>query len=104
VVRTKFSLEKGDIIICGTDGLWDNMFVDEITKVVTKNLEGLGEISNTVESVSNIAKELALLALNHGRDPYYASPFAQRSNRNNTRGGKLDDTTVLVSYVNEQFI
>uniref|UniRef100_A0A3Q7GMH3 Protein phosphatase n=1 Tax=Solanum lycopersicum TaxID=4081 RepID=A0A3Q7GMH3_SOLLC len=59
------NLQVGDTIIMGSDGLFDNIFDQEIVSVVTTN-----------DDVSNAAKALADLARNHSVDTKFDSPFS----------------------------
>lgn len=39
-----FPIKKGDIVIAASDGLWDNMFDDEIEEILNINYEKHWEI------------------------------------------------------------
>lgn len=89
-------LRPGDIVIAATDGLFDNVFPDEAAALVhlsKKKGEGPAEAA---AALSKYAKSRAL-------DPKYLSPFAYGAQQMGYRylGGKLDDITVVVSYVDE---
>ncbi|KAF3630243.1 putative protein phosphatase 2C 1 [Capsicum annuum] len=58
-------LQVGDTIIMGSDGLFDNIFDQEIISIV-----------NTHDDVSNAAKALADLARNHSVDIKFDSPYS----------------------------
>lgn len=45
----EFFLQHGDCIIMGTDGLWDNVFANEVLQIVIKN----GVATNSTSSQSN---------------------------------------------------
>ncbi|XP_060174998.1 probable protein phosphatase 2C 1 [Lycium barbarum] len=94
-------LQIGDTIIMGSDGLFDNVFDQEIVSVVTTN-----------DDVSNAAKALADLARNHSVDTKFDSPFSLEARARGfdvpwwkkffgmkLTGGKLDDITVIVGKV-----
>lgn len=80
-------IEEGDLIILGTDGLWDNVFDDEIVHLCT-----------TISDPQLLAEKLAQKAHEYAMDPFILSPFAVAAQRQGLPflGGKLDDTTVLV--------
>ncbi|KAK4717655.1 hypothetical protein R3W88_015993 [Solanum pinnatisectum] len=95
------NLQVGDTIIMGSDGLFDNIFDQEIVSVVTTN-----------DDVSNAAKALADLARNHSVDTKFDSPFSLEARARGFdvpwwkkvfgmkfTGGKLDDITVIVGKV-----
>ncbi|XP_078178450.1 protein phosphatase 2C family protein isoform X1 [Carex rostrata] len=94
-------LKEQDIIVMGSDGLFDNVFDSEI----------LSEISK-FQDMAEAAKELAELASNHSKDFYFDSPFSIESRNRGfdvewwekllgkkLTGGKLDDITVIVAQV-----
>ncbi|GMI68133.1 hypothetical protein like AT4G16580 [Hibiscus trionum] len=84
----------GDVIVAGTDGLFDNLYNNEVTAVVVWSLRaGL--------SPESTAKQIATLARERAVDKNRQSPFAKAAQDAEFRynGGKLDDITVVVSYV-----
>lgn len=106
-----FELQDGDIVVVASDGLLDNLHPDEITEAL--NLVCLPSVPTRARGVSRvplirperIAKYLvdaALLRANprHGRG--YPTPFAEawfRYSGRHITGGKYDDTTAVVAYV-----
>lgn len=88
------AVSVGDVIVAGSDGLFDNLFNDEITSVVVEAVkEGL--------EPQAMAKKIADLARKRALDRNRPSPFSVAAQEAGYRyyGGKLDDTTVVVSYV-----
>ncbi|KAJ0987370.1 hypothetical protein J5N97_005726 [Dioscorea zingiberensis] len=88
------ALEEGDVIVTGTDGLFDNIYEQEIAAIVSKSLQASLK-------PSEIAEFLALRAQEVGRSTG-RSPFADAANAAGYpafTGGKLDDVTVIVSIV-----
>ncbi|KAJ3693809.1 hypothetical protein LUZ60_009289 [Juncus effusus] len=94
-------LKEGDIIVMGSDGLFDNIFDDEI----------LSEISK-FQDMKDAAKGLAELANNHSRDFYFDSPYIIEARKRGfdvkwyekalgkkLTGGKLDDITVVIGQI-----
>ncbi|XP_010556299.1 PREDICTED: probable protein phosphatase 2C 55 [Tarenaya hassleriana] len=84
----------GDIIISGTDGLFDNLYNNEITAVVVQAVRGgLGP--------KVTAQKIAALARQRAEDRDRQTPFSKAAQDAGFRyyGGKLDDITVVVSYV-----
>ncbi|KAK6939439.1 PPM-type phosphatase-like domain [Dillenia turbinata] len=84
----------GDVIIAGTDGLFDNLYSHEVTAVVVHAVRaGLGP---------NItAQKIAALARQRAQDKNRQTPFSSAAQDAGFRyyGGKLDDITVVVSYI-----
>ncbi|KAI4336896.1 hypothetical protein L6164_015372 [Bauhinia variegata] len=84
----------GDVIIAGTDGLFDNLYNNEIIAVVVHAIRaGL--------SPQVTAQKLAALARQRAHDKDRQTPFSTAAQDAGFRyyGGKLDDTTVIVSYI-----
>lgn len=88
------SVAPGDVIIAGTDGLFDNLYNNEIKTVVVQAMRaGLGpEVT---------AKKIAALARQRAQDKERQTPFATAAQDAGIRyyGGKLDDITVVVSFI-----
>lgn len=84
----------GDVIIAGTDGLFDNLYNNEVTAVVVHAVRaGLGP--------QITAQKIAALARQRAQDTHRQTPFSTAAQDAGFRyyGGKLDDITVVVSYV-----
>ena len=88
-------LQLGDIVIAGSDGLFDNLYDSDITRIVQNAVQSGVEGAELAES---LACELVTKAVDKGWDPMYRSPFAKTAQRAGKRfnGGKLDDTSVIV--------
>lgn len=86
---------KGDLVIVGSDGLFDNMYNEDIIKVVNDNIN---KASKTLQSTADdILRETYRLSL----DRSYISPFAKHAEEHNLyfRGGKSDDITIVVGEI-----
>ncbi|GLJ37371.1 hypothetical protein SUGI_0758350 [Cryptomeria japonica] len=97
---------EGDIVILGSDGLFDNVFDHEIESVISRY--GGSE----PEFVKKAAHALADLASTHARDRTFESPYCLEARIQGHdipmwkkllgmkfTGGKLDDITVIVGMV-----
>ncbi|KAJ8527681.1 hypothetical protein K7X08_015132 [Anisodus acutangulus] len=90
----KITVAPGDVLVAGTDGLFDNLYDADITGVVIRAMEdGLGP--------QMTAQKIAALAQQRGMDQTKPSPFSDAAKEAGFEhhGGKLDDITVVVSYV-----
>ncbi|XP_065847781.1 probable protein phosphatase 2C 26 isoform X1 [Euphorbia lathyris] len=98
---SKVELMEGDTIVMGSDGLFDNVFNEEIVSTMAKHT-----------SVAEAAKALANLANIHSTDSEFESPYALEARSKGfdvplwkkilgrkLTGGKLDDITVVVGRV-----
>ncbi|KAL0323107.1 UNVERIFIED_CONTAM: putative protein phosphatase 2C 55 [Sesamum angustifolium] len=84
----------GDVVIAGTDGLFDNLYNNDITAVVVHAVRaGLGPQAT--------AQKIAALARQRAQDKNRQTPFSTAAQEAGFRyyGGKLDDITVVVSYI-----
>nr|XP_018676934.1 PREDICTED: probable protein phosphatase 2C 55 isoform X2 [Musa acuminata subsp. malaccensis] len=89
-----FPVESGDVIVAGTDGLFDNLYNSDITAVVVHGIRaGLGP--------QVMAQKIAALARQRAQDKNRQTPFSTSAQEAGYRyyGGKLDDITVVVSYI-----
>ncbi|KAI8473568.1 MAG: phosphatase 2C-like domain-containing protein [Monoraphidium minutum] len=95
-MRFELTVQPGDIVITGTDGLWDNVFAEEAATIVSRcRAQGDGPEA--------AAHTLCRYARMRATDPKYHSPFSYGAIQAGYvfLGGKLDDITVLVSYISQ---
>lgn len=97
-IEKKIRLQRGDIVVLGTDGLFDNLYVEDMARLV-----GSAPQTDAV-SLATLAKQLAKAAYDLGADDDYVSPFAAEAIRHgkapsNYSGGKPDDISVIVALV-----
>ncbi|XP_071731482.1 probable protein phosphatase 2C 55 [Rutidosis leptorrhynchoides] len=88
------SVAPGDVIIAGTDGLFDNLYNNDITAIVVHAVRAGLEPQVTAQKIAALARQRAL-----ERDRQ--TPFSAAAQEAGFRyyGGKLDDITVVVSYI-----
>lgn len=86
--------KEGDVIVAGSDGLFDNLYVSKIKEYI-EQAERVGT------QLSVTAAKLAIQAIEIGKNQQVYSPFASkaRTHRILINGGKLDDTTVIVAKI-----
>ncbi|XP_057423807.1 probable protein phosphatase 2C 55 [Lotus japonicus] len=87
-------IAPGDVIVAGTDGLFDNLYNNEITAVVVHAVRANLSPQVTAQKIAALARQRAL-------DKDRQTPFSTAAQDAGFRyyGGKLDDTTVVVSYI-----
>ncbi|KAI3991360.1 hypothetical protein MKX01_034679 [Papaver californicum] len=92
----------GDVIVTGTDGLFDNLFTSEIEKIILDAEEEATSRGGKMDP-NKVAWTLADFALKKSLDPNNSTPFAEAEKEYNSlskgTGGKVDDITVIFSYV-----
>ncbi|GAU15324.1 hypothetical protein TSUD_03930 [Trifolium subterraneum] len=88
------AVAPGDVIVAGTDGLFDNLYNNEITAVVVHGVRAGLSPQVTAQKIAALARQRAL-------DKNRQTPFSTAAQDAGFRyyGGKLDDTTVVVSYI-----
>ncbi|CAL4913034.1 unnamed protein product [Urochloa decumbens] len=95
VQKYAIDLQEGDAIVTATDGLFDNVYEEEVAGIVSKSLEADLKPTEIAEFLVARAKEV-------GRCGFGSSPFsdaALAAGYLGYSGGKLDDVTVVVSVV-----
>ena len=97
-----FQLSIGDIIILASDGVLDNLFVKDIENIVLQ--ERYKYYHNVERFLEKAALRIAEDARTLSWDDEYLSPFSVKARESNRRyqfekGGKVDDTTVIVAVV-----
>ena len=92
---SSFVVRSGDVVIVGTDGLFDNLFEADVLKIVSKHQSQ----KESFDFPHIVARELAFLAKRIGESPNVKSPFSKHAIESGKYyfGGKNDDTTVLVA-------
>lgn len=90
-----FPVQKGDVIVMGTDGLLDNVSETEIVSEVERaRREG--------ESPGQLMQRLSKLAFDNSIDKKRSTPYSKAATEAFEMvysGGKPDDITVLVAYL-----
>jgi len=93
-------VNKNDLLILGTDGLFDNLFEHEILEIVENHLSNKKVISK--DDINSLAYSLARRAQEKSNDYLCESPFKEnyiKELKEKWNGGKVDDITVIVSLV-----
>ncbi|KAI3949304.1 hypothetical protein MKW98_023241 [Papaver atlanticum] len=95
IEKYDIDLDEGDVIIAATDGLFDNLYEQEIALIVSKSLEANLKPKEIADFLANRAQEVGRSKL--GRSPF--ADAAKTAGYTSYSGGKLDDVTVIVSVV-----
>ena len=84
------SMQAGDVLVVGTDGLFDNVYDEEIVSIVT-------ETEKEKPSATQVAEAIAAFASLKASSQSSQTPFADAAHRCGLRfeGGKLDDITCV---------
>ncbi|KAF5728397.1 putative Phosphatase 2C 55 [Tripterygium wilfordii] len=92
--QMRVTVKDGDVVVVGTDGLFDN--------VASKEIEDILEKEPTKDnSPEHLARKIAELALHNSMDKSILTPFAEACQEAgyNYVGGKVDDITVIVGLI-----
>jgi len=95
---TEHILHEDDIVVMASDGIWDNLYNDDVQVCVnsqlskTKSDSSLGNLQAVSDCISTLAEA-------KGYDTKYESPFSKeaKAHGKDLPGGKADDITVIVS-------
>ncbi|EAS01026.1 serine/threonine phosphatase 2C (macronuclear) [Tetrahymena thermophila SB210] len=89
-------IKDKDIVIVGSDGLFDNMSFEQIRQQITQYV-----MKDKIVDVQSLAKDIGGQAKTFSLSWLYDSPFAQkaRASKHYYMGGKSDDITVIVGQV-----
>uniref|UniRef100_A0A7S0WYH8 Protein phosphatase n=1 Tax=Chlamydomonas leiostraca TaxID=1034604 RepID=A0A7S0WYH8_9CHLO len=92
--RFELGVLPDDVIVMGTDGLWDNCFDEEVASVINYCQDVNMPMDKTAQVLAHYARHRA-------SDPKFASPFAYSAFQAGFAymGGKMDDITVVVARV-----
>jgi protein phosphatase PTC7 len=89
----EFDVEQGDIVVAGTDGLFDNLFGSEIEEILQEHggrscPQDLAWTITTVASMNSTSED-------------YDSPFAVAAESEGIEhiGGKDDDITIIIAII-----
>ncbi|KAF4746530.1 hypothetical protein FOZ63_002506, partial [Perkinsus olseni] len=92
-VVKKIQLEEGDKVVFATDGLWDNLYDEDVCSIV----------QGTADNVKLACRTLAEAAYRNSRDKTYFSPFSERAaeffGHRIHIGGKVDNISIVVADV-----
>ena len=91
------NIKNNDIIVCGSDGLFDNLDCCHIVQGILPFLE-----EDRIVDVKLLSEVIAKFAYEFSLDPKFQSPFSKKCQKfdGSGIGGKEDDITVVIAQVN----
>ncbi|KAI8903414.1 phosphatase 2C-like domain-containing protein [Powellomyces hirtus] len=95
-------IQEDDIVILGSDGMFDNVFDDDIVEIIRSVVQSSGTRNRTSVDPQKISDALLRRAREVAEDSRYASsPFQTRAIQEGMyyQGGKMDDVTVLAGVI-----
>ncbi|KAI9500092.1 Protein phosphatase 2C 7 [Coemansia spiralis] len=105
------TLGHDDIVVAATDGLFDNVTVDEVEKLADRFMQAIGKLKTingasrpaNVDLFGGLAYSIAAQAVTNYIQHDLKSPFAERAKLAgySYTGGKPDDVTVMLAWIRE---
>lgn len=100
--KFQFRVHMCDVIVTGTDGLWDNVHRDIVAEFVLGFLGSGNGMDPFEPMLTQAARSLTAFAKRLAMSSTWVSPFAEDARKAgfpDFAGGKMDDITVLVGVV-----
>jgi protein phosphatase PTC7 len=110
-VSVTIPVRQGDLVVCGTDGLFDNLFLNDVCQLVNRYLESTNGIKSCLPNRPNgkeekqeaqkLAEFVTAAAVSASMHPGKRSPFSTQCVKAGyaAHGGKGDDITTVVAFV-----
>lgn len=98
--QTHKPCQENDLIIVGTDGLYDNLYNKDIITTITE-FEKANEDLSSPDAMQKLADILAEKTFETSKQKSRMVPFGRNAKKHGLRwaGGKKDDITVLIARV-----
>ncbi|CAE7204624.1 unnamed protein product [Symbiodinium natans] len=96
-----FSVREGDVLVLGTDGLWDNLYMPEVCNIVAAAVGPLEVENGHFTEAAQIAEALAKAAHWRSLSRDARTPFSVHGRKAGIAhtGGKMDDITCVCAWV-----
>jgi len=108
-ISVSLPVRPGDLVVCGTDGLFDNLFLNDVCQLVGRYLEGARgfrscsgrTLSDQALESQKLAEYITMAAVSASMHPGKRSPFSTQCVKAGyeAHGGKGDDITTVVGVV-----
>ncbi|KAM0942322.1 putative protein-serine/threonine phosphatase [Dioscorea sansibarensis] len=92
--KAQVAVKAGDIVVLGTDGLFDNVFNQEIEDLIKNNIKLITQPKKFATKIANMAKGFS-------KRKFKVTPHSMTKSEAGTMsvGGKDDDITVVVLHI-----
>eukprot|EP00931_Biecheleriopsis_adriatica_P094542 TRINITY_DN6817_c0_g1_i1.p1 TRINITY_DN6817_c0_g1~~TRINITY_DN6817_c0_g1_i1.p1 ORF type:complete len:539 (-),score=74.46 TRINITY_DN6817_c0_g1_i1:20-1636(-) len=96
-----FNVQEGDLVVLGTDGVFDNLYVHEICQLAGTALGPLETGDGHVTDAAQIAQAITKAAFHRSMDRSIRCPFGDHAKQAGLyhTGGKMDDITCVCAWV-----
>ncbi|PUZ76693.1 LOW QUALITY PROTEIN: hypothetical protein GQ55_1G311200 [Panicum hallii var. hallii] len=89
----------GDVVVIGTDGLFDNVFDVELEQLVRRGTVLGPSSQNMADNIAGAACDMSFGWLAHSPSTSSSKLEERRERRGAIYGGKVDDITVVVAFI-----
>jgi len=95
------NVQEGDLLVMGTDGVFDNLYVEEVCELAGAAVGPLEADESHITEAAQIAQALAKAAFHRSLDRGARSPFGDHAKQAGLyhSGGKMDDITCVCAWV-----
>jgi protein phosphatase PTC7 len=90
----EFPVEEGDVVVAGTDGLFDNVFDAALEGIVQRCTALSLTPGKMAQAIGRLAYDMAMSS----RESPFSAASREKQGTNFT-GGKMDDITVIVAFI-----
>lgn len=100
--RGELELQARDLVLAGTDGVFDNLFDAEVEAAIARAVDACGG-GDAAALAQQCAEEVVKAAKAHAVKQSGVTPFAASAKNHGFlyTGGKMDDITVTAAVVTE---
>lgn len=95
------SVYEGDIVVLGSDGVFDNLFLDEVVGIVNEMIPPLAHGSKFVPTEQSLLAEVARRIVDECHRKTQVGPNGLYPDTPIGKGGKRDDTSIVVGEIVE---
>lgn len=96
-----FQVQEGDLLVLGTDGVFDNLYVEEVCELAGAAVGPLEADASHITEAAQIAQAIAKAAFHRSLDRVARSPFSDHAKQAGLyhTGGKMDDITCVCAWI-----
>lgn len=96
-----FNVQEGDLLVLGTDGVFDNLYVEEVCELASAAIGPRQADCSHITEAEQIAHLIAKAAFHRSLNPSARSPFSDHATQAGIchAGGKMDDITCVCAWI-----
>jgi len=100
----QYTVEEGDVIVLGTDGLWDNIFNEEIITKLASSIEKINDIQIQIKQINEKLYQYQLNQKRQQKEPNELKENTEnliQSNKNENKNKNQNNDEVTENKINE---